>query len=135
MPNILILYSENKDLSCSYSFKQLWEKMTLLVFPKIWEEEFPKLWDELVYVLTEMLSFEKNKWFKKKIDMRPPYISLDHFLIETNISIDNFLNEEYHKHSIVNSCNTYSLLLHMRKPDSILMIILDNFKYSRAYIC
>ena len=31
-----------------------------------WEEEFQKHWEELVCVLTEMLSVEKNKWFQKK---------------------------------------------------------------------
>ena len=51
-----------------------------------------------------------------------------HGLGKKNYSIDNFLNEEHQKYSIAICCKTYSLLLHMRKPDFILMIILDNFK-------
>ena len=38
-----------------------------------------QIWEELVCVLTDMLSLEKNKWFKKKIDMEPPYISFYSF--------------------------------------------------------
>ena len=63
------------------------------------------------------------------------YITLGHGLGKKKYSIDNFLNEEHQKYSIAICCKTYSLLLHMRKPDFILMIILDNLKYSRAYIC